>query len=59
MYGKAANPSDTYLDIRITKTPFDGIFCSVNTKYLAIITEAGGGAAFMVLPISQVSTLAL
>ncbi|XP_064648439.1 coronin-1B-like isoform X2 [Lineus longissimus] len=53
MYGKPANQAECYSDIRISRTPFDGLFCCVNLKYLAIITEAGGGAAFMILPLSQ------
>ena len=33
----------------------EGLFCTVNPKYVAIITEAAGGGAFIVLPLDKVS----
>lgn len=43
-----------YEDIRITKNSWESRFCAVNPKYVAIITEAAGGGAFLVLPIEKV-----
>lgn len=40
-------------DVKITKISWDGLFCAVNTKFIAIITEGSGGP-FSVFPISKV-----
>lgn len=37
----------------ISKNTADNPFCAVNPKFLAIITEASGGGAFIVLPLEQ------
>ncbi|CAH8665567.1 unnamed protein product [Dicrocoelium dendriticum] len=54
VFGKPAKKEFCYEDIRITKSSCDARFCAVNPKYLAIITEAAGGGAFLVLPIEKV-----
>lgn len=54
VFGKPAKKEFCYEDIRITKSSWDAHFCAVNPKYLAIITEAAGGGAFLVLPIEKV-----
>ncbi|KAL5972238.1 Coronin-1B [Taenia solium] len=51
--GKPNKKEFCYDEIRITKSSWDSTFCSVNPKYLAIITEAAGGGAFLVLPIEK------
>lgn len=33
---------------------WDGPLCAVNPKFIAVIIEAGGGGAFLVVPISKV-----
>ena len=55
VFGKELKRDQCYDNIRITKISWDATYCSVNTKYLAIITEAAGGGAFLVVPISKVS----
>ncbi|KAF6768674.1 hypothetical protein AHF37_06268 [Paragonimus kellicotti] len=54
VFGKPAKKEFCYEDIRITKSSWDARFCAVNPKYLAIITEAAGGGAFLVLPVEKV-----
>ena len=54
VFGQAAKREQCYDDIRITKSSWDSTFCSVNPKYLAVITEAAGGGAFLVLPLEKV-----
>ncbi|CAL8094712.1 unnamed protein product [Calicophoron daubneyi] len=54
VFGKSAKKEFCYEDIRITKSSWDARFCAVNPKYLAIITEAAGGGAFLVLPVEKV-----
>jgi coronin-1B/1C/6 len=53
VFGKAEKREQGYDNIRITKIPWDSTFCSVNPKYVAIITEAAGGGAFLVLPLEK------
>lgn len=54
VYGQSLKKQDCYDNIRITKSSWDSTFCSVNPKFIAIITEAAGGGAFLVLPIASV-----
>lgn len=56
VFGKPLKKDDGYDNIRVTKNSWDSPFCSVNPKYIAIITEVAGGGAFLVLPIKQVKT---
>nr|XP_045014719.1 coronin-6 isoform X1 [Jaculus jaculus] len=51
VFGQAAKADQTYEDIRVSKVTWDSSFCAVNPKFLAIIVEAGGGGAFIVLPL--------
>lgn len=53
VYGKPANKENCYDGISITRSVQDNYFCSVNPKFIAVVTECAGGGAFYVLPISQ------
>ncbi|KAM9208892.1 coronin-6 [Dugong dugon] len=53
VFGQAAKADQTYEDIRVSKVTWDSSFCAVNPKFLAIIVEAGGGGAFMVLTLAK------
>ena len=54
VFGQAAKADQAYEDIRVSKVTWDSAFCAVNPKFLAIIVEAGGGGAFIVLPLAKV-----
>ena len=54
VFGTALKRDQCYDNIRITKSSWDSTFCAVNPKYVAIITEAAGGGAFLVLPLEKV-----
>lgn len=54
VFGQAAKRDQCYDNIRITKSSWDSTFCAVNPKYLAVITEAAGGGAFLVLSLDKV-----
>lgn len=54
VFGQAAKADQSYEDIRVSKVTWDSSFCAVNPKFLAIIVEAGGGGAFIVLPLAKV-----
>lgn len=57
VFGQALKRDQCYDNIRITKSSWDSPFCSVNPKYIAIITEAAGGGAFLVLPLDKVGRI--
>jgi coronin-1B/1C/6 len=54
VFGQPVKRDQSYDNIRITKSAWDSTFCAVNPKYLAIVTEAAGGGAFVVLPLEKV-----
>lgn len=43
-------------DVRVSRVTWDSPLCAVNPKFIAVIIEAGGGGAFLVVPISKVLT---
>lgn len=53
VFGQALRKESCYDNIRITKNSWDSNFCAVNPKFLAIVTEAAGGGAFLVIPLKQ------
>lgn len=53
VFGTGLRKEQCYDNIRITKNSWDSNFCAVNPKFLAIVTEAAGGGAFLVLPLKQ------
>lgn len=54
VFGQAAKADQCYDDIRISQMTWDSNFCSVNPKFVAMIVDASGGGAFMVLPLTKV-----
>ncbi|KAK2837277.1 hypothetical protein Q5P01_014489 [Channa striata] len=50
VFGQAVKNDQCYDDIRVSRVTWDSAFCAVNPKYVAIIIEASGGGAFLVLP---------
>lgn len=54
VFGQAAKADQCYDDIRISQMTWDSNFCTVNPKFVAMIVDASGGGAFMVLPLSKV-----
>jgi coronin-1B/1C/6 len=54
VFGQAMKRDQCYDNIRITKSSWDSTFCAVNPKYLAVITEAAGGGAFLVLGLDKI-----
>lgn len=54
VYAKSAKREFCLEDVRVTKVSWDSLFCVVNTKFIAIITEGSGGP-FTVLPVTKVS----
>ncbi|CAD5120749.1 DgyrCDS9310 [Dimorphilus gyrociliatus] len=53
VFGQALKKDQCYDNIRVTKSAWDSTYCAVNPKFLAIITEAAGGGAFLILPVEK------
>jgi Domain of unknown function (DUF1899) len=54
VYGQPARRERCYDNIKVTRNAHDALFCAVNPKFVAVVTEVAGGGAFVVLPINQV-----
>ncbi|KAJ8286497.1 hypothetical protein GJAV_G00039870 [Gymnothorax javanicus] len=54
VFGQAVKNDQCYDDIRVSRVTWDSSFCAVNPKFVAIIVEASGGGAFLVLPLQKV-----
>lgn len=46
-------------DVRVSRVTWDSPLCAVNPKFIAVIIEAGGGGAFLVVPIGKVQLLSI
>ncbi|XP_075035068.1 coronin-1A [Mixophyes fleayi] len=57
VFGQPVKTDQCYDDIRVSQNTWDSNFCSVNPKFLAIVVEASGGGAFLVLPLSKTGRL--
>lgn len=53
VFGQGLRKEQCYDNIRITKNSWDSNFCTVNPKFLAIVTEAAGGGAFLVISLKK------
>uniref|UniRef100_A0A667ZQ31 Coronin n=1 Tax=Myripristis murdjan TaxID=586833 RepID=A0A667ZQ31_9TELE len=53
VFGQALKNDQCYDDIRVSRVTWDSAFCAVNPKFVAIIVEAIGGGAFLVLPLQK------
>lgn len=55
VFGQPAKADQCYEDVRVSQTTWDSGFCAVNPKFVALICEASGGGAFLVLSLGKVS----
>lgn len=53
VFGQPAKADQCYEDVRVSQTTWDSGFCAVNPKFMALICEASGGGAFLVLPLGK------
>lgn len=44
-------------DVRVTRVTWEAPLCAANPKFIAVIVEAGGGGAFLVLPLTKVQSV--
>lgn len=57
VFGQAVRNDQCYDDIRVSRVTWDSSFCAVNPKFVAIIIDASGGGAFLILPLQKVSDI--
>ncbi|XP_071480656.1 coronin-6-like [Diadema antillarum] len=50
VFGQAFKKDLCFESIQVSKHQNVGMCCAVNTKFLAVVTESGGGGTFLVLP---------
>lgn len=55
VFGQPVKTDQCYDDIRVSRVTWDSTFCAVNPSFVAIIVEASGGGAFLVLPLHKVT----
>ncbi|XP_022522510.1 coronin-2A [Astyanax mexicanus] len=53
VFGKAATKENCYDGVPITLSVHDNLLCSVNPRFIAVITECAGGGAFLVLSVNH------
>ncbi|XP_036407052.1 coronin-2A-like isoform X2 [Megalops cyprinoides] len=51
VFGKASTKENCYDGVPITRSVQDNHFCSINPRFVAVITECAGGGAFLVISI--------
>lgn len=49
VFGSSFKKDQCYEGIRVSRNNWDGAFCAVNGKFIAVITESSGGGSFIVL----------
>nr|XP_009684057.1 PREDICTED: coronin-1B-like [Struthio camelus australis] len=53
VFGQPVKTEQCYDDIRVSRVTWDSTFCAVTPAFVAIIVEASGGGAFLVLPLHK------
>ena len=59
VFGTAAKRADTFESLRITKNSYENLFLAINAKFVALCIDAGGGGAFVVMPLEKVLFLSI
>lgn len=55
VFGTPNKAEFCYNNIKITRSPFESNMCAVNGKFVAVVLEAQGGGAFLVINQENVS----
>ncbi|XP_059149783.1 coronin-1A-like isoform X2 [Physella acuta] len=53
VFGSQCRREHTFENVRITRNTHDSNFCSVNPRFLAIVTESSGGGSFAILDVNR------
>ena len=55
VYGEPYRKDKCYENVRFTKNAWDGTYCAVNPKFLAVVLDTSrAGGAFLVIPLEKV-----
>ena len=55
VYGEPYRKDKCYENVRFTKNAWDGSYCAVNPKFLAVVLDTSrAGGAFLVIPLEKV-----
>ena len=55
VYGEPYRKDKCYENVKFSKNAWDGTYCSVNPKFLAVVLDtSGAGGAFVVIPLENV-----
>ena len=53
VFGQPLKKEQCYDNVRITKSAWDGPFCAVNPKWLAVLSDANGSSSFYVVDLTN------
>ncbi|XP_013387577.1 coronin-2B isoform X2 [Lingula anatina] len=53
VYGNPSRRENCFENIKISRNAHDSSFCAVNPKFVAIVTESGGGGSFITIPVNK------
>ncbi|KAH9509688.1 Coronin-2A [Bulinus truncatus] len=53
VFGSQCRREQTFENVRITRNTHDSNFCSVNPRFLAVVTESSGGGTFAILDVNR------
>ncbi len=59
VFGESPKTDKCYTSVKINKGPWEGNMSAVNSKFLAVSMEQGGGGAFIVICLDKVSRLCM
>ena len=54
VFGQASKKTECYDSLRITKNSLENYYIAINSKYIALCIDAGGGGAFVIIPHEKV-----
>lgn len=57
VYGNPAKPEASYIGVKASQNAWDTNLLAVNSKYISLNWQAGGGGAFAIIPTSRVGKL--
>ena len=58
VYGEPYRKDKCYENVRFTKNAWDGTYCAVNPKFLAVVLDTSrAGGAFLVIPLEKVQKI--
>lgn len=57
VFGEGAKLENSYANLKLSKNPWDSNYVAVNSQYLAVCWQTGGGGAAAVIPLNKTGKL--